>query len=137
MHLKIKIIFLLTLISSINTSAQIKTSVEIQKQYMPNMPLTPSAASLFKFQEIGLNEYNGSANISIPLVQLSQVPFNLTYTATSGNRVTDQPGLVGLGWDMNLGTITQSINDVDDLQSLYFQYFKMRPDFQGYVYPSA
>lgn len=136
MSLKIKLFYALVILSSINLHAQTITGTEIQKKYMPNAPLTPSAASLFKFQEIGLNEYNGSANISIPLVQLSQVPLNLTYTATSGNRVNDQPGIVGLGWDMNLGTIVQSINDIDDLQSFYFQYFKQRPDFQGYVYPS-
>lgn len=137
MHLKIKIIIFFVFVACVDASSQTVTGAEIQKQYMPNMPLTPSAASLFKFQEIGLNEYNGSANINIPLVQLSQVPLNLTYTATSGNRVTDQPGILGLGWDMNLGTITQSINDIDDFQFFYFQYFKMRPDFQGYVYPSA
>lgn len=136
MSLKIKIFCALVFITTINISAQTVTGTEIQKKYMPNAPLTPSAASLFKFQEIGLNEYNGSANISIPLVQLSQIPLNLTYTATSGNRVNDQPGIVGLGWDMNLGTIVQSINDIDDLQPFYFQYFKERPDFQGYVYPS-
>ncbi|WP_369014661.1 hypothetical protein [Flavobacterium anhuiense] len=136
MSSKIKLFYALVILSSINLHAQTVTGTEIQKKYMPNAPLTPSAASLFKFQEIGLNEYNGSANISIPLAQLSQVPLNLTYTATSGNRVNDQPGIVGLGWDMNLGTIVQSINDIDDLQSLYFQYFKARPDFQGYVYPS-
>ena len=136
MSLKIKIFCALVFITTLNISAQTVTGAEIQKKYMPNAPLTPSAASLFKFQEIGLNEYNGSANISIPLVQLSQIPLNLTYTATSGNRVNDQPGIVGLGWDMNLGTIVQSINDIDDLQPFYFQYFKERPDFQGYVYPS-
>lgn len=136
MSLKIKIFCALVFITAINISAQTVTGAEIQKKYMPNAPLTPSAASLFKFQEIGLNEYNGSANISIPLVQLSQIPLNLTYTATSGNRVNDEPGIVGLGWDMNLGTIVQSINDIDDLQPFYFQYFKERPDFQGYVYPS-
>ncbi|WP_291152150.1 hypothetical protein [Flavobacterium sp. UBA7680] len=136
MSLKIKIFCALVFITTINISAQTVTGAEIQKKYMPNAPLTPSAASLFKFQEIGLNEYNGSASISIPLVQLSQIPLNLTYTATSGNRVNDEPGIVGLGWDMNLGTIVQSINDIDDLQPFYFQYFKQRPDFQGYVYPS-
>jgi YD repeat-containing protein len=136
MSFKTKITYALLFIISINSSGQTVTGVEIQKQYMPNTPLTPSAASLFKFQEIGLNEYNGSANINISLAQLSQIPLNLTYTATSGNRVNDQPGIVGLGWDMNLGTIVQSINDIDDLQGLYFQYFKSRPDFQGYVYPS-
>lgn len=138
MFLKNKITYVLLFMININISAQTVTGEEIQKKYMPNAPLTPSAASLFKFQEIGLNDYNGSANISIPLVQLSQVPLNLTYTATSGNRVTDQPGIVGLGWDMNLGTIVQSINDIDDLQPLYFPqwYTKKRPDYQGYVYPS-
>lgn len=136
MSLKIKLICTFLFAISINTSAQNITRSEIQKKYMPNAPLTPSAASLFKFQEIRLNEYNGSANISIPLVQLSQIPLDLTYIAANGIRVTDQPGIVGLGWDINLGTIVQSINDIDDLQFLYFQYFKMRPDFQGYVYPS-
>lgn len=134
---KIKVVYALFFMMIISdVSSQTVTGLEIQKKYMPNMPLTPSAASLFKFKEIGLNEYNGSASISIPLVQLSEIPLNLTYTATSGNRVNDQPGIVGLGWDINLGTIVQSINDIDDLQPFYFQYFKQRPDFQGYVYPS-
>jgi hypothetical protein len=67
MSLKIKLLYVLLLIASINdTSAQTVTSAELQKKYMPNPPLTPTAASLFKFQEIGLNEYTGSANINIP-----------------------------------------------------------------------
>ncbi|WDF60813.1 hypothetical protein PQ462_05485 [Flavobacterium sp. KACC 22758] len=134
MHLQIKIIF--PFLFFLNINAQTVTNSELIKQYMPNMPTSPSSASLFKFQEIALNEYNGSANINIPLVELSQIPLNLTYTATSGNRVNDQPGITGLGWDMNLGSIVQSISDIDDLKFFDSDYFKMRPDFQGYIYPS-
>ncbi|WP_139171695.1 hypothetical protein [Flavobacterium noncentrifugens] len=112
---------------------------QIQDKYMPNMPSSPSAASMFKFQEIGLNEYNGSASINLPLVDIPLFPLNLTYKATSGNRVADDATMVGLGWDINFGSIVQTVNDIDDFRALYDyqigRYRKQRPDYQGFVYP--
>lgn len=136
---KIKVLLLGILLSfSTTISAQQYSNQEIEKKFMPNTPLSQSQNSFFRFDEIGLNEYSGSANINIPLINFEDINLDLRYSAVSGNRVADESGIVGLGWGLDLGSIVQIVNDFDDL-GVYFtptNYKKQRVDFQGYSYPS-
>lgn len=84
-------------------------------------PSNPSVYAFTKYGDIPVNEYRGLANISIPIydIKLDEVdlPLNLTYFS-GGVKVAEEAGIVGLGWNMNLPTIIQTIKDADDFSSL-------------------
>lgn len=69
-------------------------------------PRTPEAAGFEKFGKYDVNEFTGTANISIPLYTLSSrhlnVPITLSYHPT-GIRVNEEASWVGLGWDLMAG----------------------------------
>jgi YD repeat-containing protein len=73
-----------------------------------NAPQSPQAIALGKFAEVPVNLYTGQPNISIPLYTLQvkgiQVPVSLSYNS-SGIKVKDIPGAVGLGWSLNAGGV--------------------------------
>lgn len=81
------------LISAIDTRMQVK-------------PPSAEAQSLGSFSEIPVDLYTGTVNISIPIYTVTQndiqVPVSLSYHG-GGIRVTDECGLVGLGWTLNVG----------------------------------
>jgi hypothetical protein len=80
-------------------------------------PVSPSAASFLKYTELPVSEYTGIPNISIPLYEIDEdgikIPLDLTYHA-GGIRVSDEASWVGLGWDLQVGSIVQEVNDQDD-----------------------
>ncbi|HEV9035648.1 MAG TPA: hypothetical protein VGQ51_03470, partial [Puia sp.] len=69
-------------------------------------PRTPESAGFEKFGKYDVNEFTGTANISIPLYTLSSrhlaVPITLSYHPT-GIRVNEEASWVGLGWDLIAG----------------------------------
>ncbi|WP_411032371.1 RHS repeat domain-containing protein [Spongiimicrobium sp. 3-5] len=82
------------------------------------VPPNPNVASLFKSVITPINEYSGLPNVSIPLYTISEgnisLPISLSY-ATGGIQVSEESGIVGLGWALNAGgAITRSVNGVDD-----------------------
>jgi hypothetical protein len=99
-------------------------------------PVTPSAFQFLKYDELPISEYTGVPNISIPIYNIETdgvtVPINLTYHA-AGNRVSDEASWVGLGWDLNFGSITQEINDLDDYG---IGVTRLKPDYNGSPIPS-
>lgn len=87
------------------------------------VPPNPNVASLFKSVITPINEYSGLPNVSIPLYNISEgnisVPISLSY-ATGGIQVSEESGIVGLGWALNAGgAITRSVNGVDDFNPSY------------------
>lgn len=81
----------------------------------------PDIADLGKFGSIPVNQYNGTANISVPIYKLDFERLSIPITAhynTSGVRVAQEASWVGLGWSLNEGyAITREINGFEDLNS--------------------
>ncbi len=96
-------------------------------------PVSPTAFQFLKYTEMPVSEYTGIPNISIPFYQINvdevAIPVQLTYHA-QGIRVSQEASWVGLGWDLQMGSIVQEINDKDDYGTYYGgNYIKRRPDF--------
>lgn len=111
------------------------------KEKIPTAPLPPSAFSFQQYGSYGLSEYNGRANVSIPIFQIStgeiNIPISLNYS-TSGVKVNQEASWVGLGWNLDFGGIYQQINDIDDFagtepltNNVYGGFDKLRPDFSS------
>jgi hypothetical protein len=81
-------------------------------------PLSPNAASLWKYAELPVNLYTGVPAISIPIYEIKTgsltVPVSLTYHA-GGIRYEEQASWVGLGWILNAGgVITRNVKGLAD-----------------------
>ncbi|GAA4276821.1 hypothetical protein GCM10022259_15450 [Aquimarina mytili] len=94
-------------------------------QDLPDLtPPTPEVAAMGKYTDIPIGLHTGTANISIPLVNLSEsgidVPVSVNYHS-SGIRVNEMSSRVGLGWSLTAGgMINRSVRGIaDDLQEGY------------------
>jgi YD repeat-containing protein len=81
-------------------------------------PLSPNAASLWKYAEFPVNMYTGIPSISIPIYEAKSgglsVPISLNYHA-GGNRYEDQSSWVGLGWSLSAGgTVNRNVKGKAD-----------------------
>lgn len=76
------------------------------------LPLTPNVAAMLKFDEIPINYFNGTTDISIPLFEVKNenatIPLVLSYH-TGGIKVSEEASWVGLGWNLNIGGCIQEI----------------------------
>lgn len=116
-------IFLIVgLIGQIKSNAQVSfAELEKNKIIYPS----PTAASLGKYGEYPVSLYNGLVNIGQDIVTVKSgrlaLNVSLSYHA-SGNRPSDIPGWVGLGFSLNAGgVITRVIKDLpDDLPGGYY-----------------
>ncbi|SDX54994.1 hypothetical protein SAMN05444410_11966 [Hydrobacter penzbergensis] len=99
-------------------------------------PSSPSAFQFLKYGEMPVSEYTGIPNIAVPVYEIKedgvQIPINLTYHAV-GIRVSQEASWVGLGWDMNFGSIVQEINHRDDYASTTI---RLQPDWNESPVPS-
>ncbi|WP_422079425.1 hypothetical protein [Ulvibacterium sp.] len=96
-------------------------TVNAQVEHKRVVPSHPNVASLFKSVITPVNEYSGLPNVSIPLYTVNEgeisLPISLNYH-TGGIQVTEESGIVGLGWALNAGgAITRTINDRDDFET--------------------
>lgn len=132
-----RIRYLLAGIVMLTTTAYAQNAILKMQNYHP---VSPSAFQFLKYDEMPVSEYTGVPNISIPLYNIEEdgvnIPINLTYHS-GGIRVNQEASWVGLGWDLNFGSIVQEINDVDD----YATYtnapvVKARPDYKWNPYPT-
>jgi len=104
-------------------------------------PVSPTAYQFLKYNQMPVSEYTGIPDISIPLYEIAEddikVPLTLSYHAV-GIRVNQDASWVGLGWDLQIGSIVQTINDVDDygINVNGTEYGKGLPDFHGSPVPS-
>nr|WP_315202947.1 hypothetical protein [uncultured Flavobacterium sp.] len=96
---------------------------------IPKLIQSPNAASLNKFIEFPVNNFNGTVDVSFPLYEIKlknlSVPITLKYH-TGGIRVNEEASWVGLGWALDVGgQITHQINgnDDNDLYSKYHGHF--------------
>ena len=79
---------------------------DVQKAIDYNYLRTPEAAAFKKYGEETVNEYTGTANISVPLYTIKnkdiEIPLVLRYDA-SGIKVEQEASWVGLGWNLMVG----------------------------------
>lgn len=86
---------------------------------MKVIPPSPTAASLGVYGNNPVNYYNGTVGLTIPLYEIKltnqTLPIKLDYFS-SGVKVADNAGWVGLGWSISAGgVITKLVKGGDDL----------------------
>ena len=77
------------------------------QQYIPKIiPPSPNASALFKFTDVPVSIYTGTANVSVPIYTIQakglSVPISLDYH-TGGIKLKEEAGWVGLGWALTAG----------------------------------
>lgn len=86
-----------------------------QTSFLPIIPPpTPTVASLLKYAEVPVNNYNGTVSFNIPLYQIKEgnleIPISVSYYST-GLKVEEEASNIGLGWSLNAGGVIHIIND--------------------------
>lgn len=76
---------------------------------MPQVvPSSPEPAAIMKVSDIPVDFSKGAANIDLPIYTIKEgnitVPISISYN-TSGIKVQDVSGFIGLGWNLNFGGI--------------------------------
>jgi len=123
-------IFLMLILLCFKAECQQKEPV-----YNNIKPVSPQAFHFLKYIEVPVSEYTGIADIKIPIQTIDvdniTFPLDLTYYS-SGVRVNEEASSVGLGWNLQLGSIVQTINDVDDrFSAVNGEYKRLLPDCSG------
>lgn len=77
----------------------------------------------------------GALNVSIPLLTVPgrgglDMPINLSYT--SGIKTRQQSSWVGLGWMLDLGSITRSVHLLPDYDQVSYENRSPMPDYPDY-----
>lgn len=109
---------------------------QVAEYKMPEYhPTSPTAFQFLKYTEMPVSEYTGRPNIEVPFYTIQEgnikLPIALSYHA-GGIRVDEEASWVGLGWDMQVGSIVQQVNDVDDYPNAgeySFPVLKRLPDY--------
>ena len=115
----------LNLQSQTNAASDISNTLNVY-------PVSPQAASLGKYGELPVNLATGKINYQVPLYTIKigdfEWPIYLSYNY-GGLKTEDDPGLVGLGWDLIAnGRISREVRGVpDELDNSSFK--------KEYVYP--
>ncbi|MBN1113096.1 MAG: hypothetical protein JXA53_09320, partial [Bacteroidales bacterium] len=125
---KTRVILLLSIIL-VNLSAQITDNkIEFTK---PSI----EAASLGVYGNMDVSKYTGRLNVNVPIYQIKtqriSLPISLSYN-TSGVRLTDIAGWVGLNWSLNAGgIITRTvIGDADPIGIVPYETNMIEPDIK-------
>jgi hypothetical protein len=76
----------------------------------------PSQPEVQSFEPVGTSEmvdvFSGDFNYNIPLLDVNGYPINIAYHAGAG--MDEEASWVGLGWNINPGTINRSLNGLPD-----------------------
>lgn len=103
------------------------------EKYLPQViPVPPSAFQFLKYGEIPVNEYSGIMGLEIPIYTIKEGSLNFPITLNyhgGGVRVAEEATWVGLSWNLDLGNVTQIVNDKDDFGG--FQY--LAPDYHFFA----
>jgi hypothetical protein len=80
-------------------------------------PKSPTMSALGRYDEHPISMYTGLPIIEIPIFEIEaggiKVPIKLSYHA-GGNKVSDIASLIGLGWSMNLGSVSRTMQGIPD-----------------------
>ncbi|EJL62151.1 RHS repeat domain-containing protein [Flavobacterium sp. CF136] len=96
----------------------VNTYIYSQTDINKIVPLAPNTAAFSKYGEIPVSQFTGTANVSIPIYNITtkefDFPLELTYH-TGGNKVEDIASWVGLGWSLsNIPMISRSVRGIAD-----------------------
>lgn len=124
----IKRTFITLILFLIIVDAFAQDNINLMEARFPKI-ITPNVYEFIKYGNMPVNEYNGLANISVPIFNIEEksfdLPISLKYYA-GGIKVAEQASWVGLGWDLQLGSIVQIVNDRDDMDN---SFVKILPDY--------
>lgn len=133
--LQILIAFLHAIVSVFPSGSEAQNTAEFPDHGQKNNPVPPEMFQFLKHGGFPVSLYTGIPEISIPLYTiregLIEIPLVLNYYA-GGLRVSEEAGWVGLGWDLQLGSIVQITNDRDDFGEIPMN----RPDYFHHSDPS-
>lgn len=128
--MKIRHIFPILLLSMGNSYAQY-SDVTVPKI----APVSPTVASLLKYADMPVSNYNGTSQYSIPLYEINErglhIPISLSYSS-NGLRVTEDASWVGLGWSLHAGGVIQMFYDPNNSNNgLEIIPYGFNPNFDG------
>ena len=104
-----------------------KTFCQSNSIPVPLYPPSPNTMNLGSFGEVPVGYYNGSSSITVPFKSIKtasgfEVPIELNYNS-SGVKVDDYPGTVGMSWVLNAGgMVSRSIQGGDDFGSMGYYH---------------
>ena len=96
---------------------------QYENQQLPKfMPPPPNAFQITKGADVNVGLNTGTANISIPLFDISaggtKIPLTLNYSS-NGVTVDEVASRTGINWTLNIGgVISRTVMDEDDVMSL-------------------
>lgn len=137
-----KINYLILTLLNVFLYSQLQKNYEYEKITNITSPPSQEAYKLGTFGSLPVGLVTGTPNISVPLTSVSlgqiQIPFSLNYS-TSGIKVNELEGYVGLGWQLvGGGVITRTVQDmVDEDGNYHFADFNIKQkleqgDLQAY-----
>lgn len=126
--------------------AVIGYSIANAQQDIPNIAerdiaaKSPNVAPMFNVVDCPVSYFNGTANISIPLCEVSSgnisIPITLSYSST-GLRPSQEASWVGLGWQLSLNaSISRTVKHFDDFDE-YDDFHGSNEQVAGYYNPTA
>lgn len=93
-----------------------------QNSVSSSVPTSPNVASLLKYAEIPVNNYNGTTSFSIPLYDIKDgdlnIPISASYYST-GLKVEEEASNIGLGWTLNAGGVIHVKGDLSAVRRNY------------------
>lgn len=91
-------------------------------------PTQPESSGFQQMDQMDLVDlFTGDSKYNIPLLDVDGYPLNLTYSGNVG--MEQEASWVGLGWNLQVGSITRSVNGVpDDFKNdLLQEFIERRP----------
>ena len=111
------ITLLLVLMTAMTVKSQYNNNNSLSN-FFNNFPNSPSTATFLRYGDIQNSEFTGTNSPKIPLYDVKEgnisLPLTLDYLSGNGVKVSDEATSVGLGWNIGIPTITQSVLGYDD-----------------------
>ncbi|HCA05695.1 MAG TPA: hypothetical protein DEO71_00715 [Chryseobacterium sp.] len=86
--------------------------------YFKNFPQAPSTSTFLRYGDIQNSEFTGTNSTRIPIYTIQEgditLPLTLDYTSGNGIKVADPSSSVGLGWNLGIPSVVQSVFGKDD-----------------------
>ncbi len=122
------IFIILIILRSQNVSAQNENLIE---NAIKSDGILPAEVGKLSFNKSGTVDHRGDLNVSIPLMTVpgrGGLDFPLTLTYHAGIRPTDKASWVGLGWNLETGSISRTVNFFPDFQNAANEYINDSSD---------
>ncbi|GAB3359903.1 hypothetical protein GCM10027566_25480 [Arachidicoccus ginsenosidivorans] len=116
--IRLYVLIILSLLLTSSSRAQLSQTVEDKL-----LPVSPTTYQFTKYEDLPIGKYTGVADVTVPLYTIEQgdltIPITVNYH-TGGIKVNEEASWVGLGWNLPLGQIVQTVMDKDDLADVYY-----------------